>query len=202
VYKSNLSRHRLFWFLHHERIQATTDITSQQRGRTGRSSGLPTGEVSAGALTDPPGPSTAPVSPRAYLRCSSCVLAVAGIRFQRARSDPPVGERRRSDAWTRLPVFAMRVPSCSRVFRTLCATYSDALGHPGPPLRATAWACACVGRDGRAAVLTVQQDHLCGRWARRWTIRRAEVNSQQPASPSSMPAYRCYSASRFWSWQS
>src|SRR5271166_2891971 len=41
--------------------------------------------------------------------------------------------------------------------------------HPGPPLRATAWASA--GRDGRMAVLIEQQDGRCDRWFRRWTIR-------------------------------
>src|SRR5271155_6149098 len=48
-------------------------------------------------------------------------------------------------------------------------------GHPGPLLRATAWARA--GRDGRMAVLIEQQDDCCGRWFRRWTIRRSEVDS-------------------------
>src|SRR5689334_10731855 len=48
-------------------------------------------------------------------------------------------------------------------------------GHPGPPLRATSWARA--GRDGRMAVLIEQQDGRCGRWFRRWTIRRLEVDS-------------------------
>src|ERR1700722_9151989 len=47
-------------------------------------------------------------------------------------------------------------------------------GHPGLPLRATAWVRA--GRDGRMAVLIEQQDGRCGRWFRRWTIRRLEVD--------------------------
>jgi hypothetical protein len=34
-------------------------------------------------------------------------------------------------------------------------------GHPGLPLRATAWERA--GRDGRMAVLIEQQDGCCGR---------------------------------------
>src|SRR5271156_4935678 len=47
-------------------------------------------------------------------------------------------------------------------------------GHPGLPLRATAWGRA--GRDGRMAVLIEQQDGRCDRWFRRWTIRRLEVD--------------------------
>ena len=47
-------------------------------------------------------------------------------------------------------------------------------GHPGLPLRATAWGCA--GRDGRMAVLIEQQDGRCDRWFRRWTIGRLEVD--------------------------
>src|SRR5271168_2305329 len=47
-------------------------------------------------------------------------------------------------------------------------------GHPGPPLRTTAWARA--GRDGRMAVLIEQQDGRCGRRFRRWTIGRLEVD--------------------------
>ena len=47
-------------------------------------------------------------------------------------------------------------------------------GHPGLPLRATAWGRA--GRDGRMAVLIEQQDGRCDRWFRRWTIGRLEVD--------------------------
>src|SRR3984957_18158655 len=47
-------------------------------------------------------------------------------------------------------------------------------GHPGLPLRATAWVRA--GRDDRMAVLIEQQDGRCGRWFRRGTIRRLEVD--------------------------
>ena len=48
-------------------------------------------------------------------------------------------------------------------------------GHPGLPLRATGWVRA--GRDGRMAVLIEQQYGRCGRWFRRWTIGRLEVDS-------------------------
>jgi hypothetical protein len=51
-------------------------------------------------------------------------------------------------------------------------------GHPGPLLRATAWASA--GRDGRMVVVIEQQNGGCDRWFSVGRRGRLEVDIARP----------------------
>ena len=78
-------------------------------------------------------------------------------------------------------VSAMRMPSCSQPSRTLRAAYSDALRASWTAAARDGVGARRSGRqDGR---LDRTQDGRCGRWFRRWTIRRLEVDSPTTRVP-------------------